>query len=119
MSELDPENLMQVADIVELPPALGKHKTIDPNILDICGYRNNRTSDRSVIRRCSCYRPKFYIVYVSRPIISANFLKHHALVVDIKGHKLVDYSTKLNTLGHSAQSSPDSKVVTTDLFVAG
>lgn len=41
------------------------------------------------------YRWKFVIASVSKPIIGADFLNHHNLIIDMKNRRLIDGTTKL------------------------
>lgn len=41
----------------------------------------------------------FIIANVTQPIIGADFLKYHCLLVDLNAHKLIDRRTDLNTIG--------------------
>lgn len=43
------------------------------------------------------FKWKFTIADVSKPIIGADFLKHHKLLVDVHGRKLIDKETNLAT----------------------
>ena len=43
------------------------------------------------------YKWKFIVADVSKPILGADFLKHHQLVIDLKNKKLIDNVTNLKT----------------------
>ena len=46
----------------------------------------------------------FIIAKVNRPIIGADFLKHHGLLVDIKRKRLIDKTTTLHSTGQTCKS---------------
>jgi hypothetical protein len=43
------------------------------------------------------YKWRFIVAAVSKPIIGADFLNHHNLLVDLKNRRLIDNTTKLTT----------------------
>lgn len=43
------------------------------------------------------YKWRFIVAAVSKPIIGADFLNHHNLIVDLKNQRLIDNTTKLDT----------------------
>lgn len=45
------------------------------------------------------YTWKFVIAEVSRPIIGADFLHHHALMVDLRGRRIIDQATNMSVRG--------------------
>ena len=54
------------------------------------------------------YAWNFVVADVSKPIIGADFLAHHGLLVDLRQQKLIDQETNLSTNGQPAAGSVDS-----------
>jgi Reverse transcriptase (RNA-dependent DNA polymerase) len=58
------------------------------------------------------YEWAFIVADVDQPILGADFLAHHNLLVDLKGSKIIDKQTTAKTKGYCRQGDPSSvKVV--------
>ena len=88
------------ANISVLPRMKGQTKTPLPfqlyaaNNTTIATYGEKTLSLDFNLRRP--YVWKFIIADVSKPILGADFLKHHQLIVDLKNRRLIDGITSLN-----------------------
>lgn len=89
------------ANISVLPRKRGQH----PQQLNFKLYAANNTviptyGEKTIELDLNLRRPlkwTFIVAEVSKPIIGADFLKHHQLIVDIKNRRLIDGKTNLST----------------------
>lgn len=61
------------------------------------------------------YRWTFVVADVNQPILGADFLNHHRLVVDINDKKLIDKVTMLGTIGSIVRSDMFSCIKSVDI----
>lgn len=107
------------ADMSDLPPTANDLRTLKPNSsmlfaangTPIISYGTRKLKLNLGLRRE--FNWTFCIANVRSPIIGADFLVRHKLIVDLANKTLIDTTTKLQTTGQLKTSdTPSIKVVT-------